>query len=252
MLIGPNGGISQYEGITWIRSTGNFLLARENALDIGVKEFYTEILEVNVAADHSNYTIIEECVLDFKFDSDNKGIESVRHFEWNDSLYMLALCEGNNCLSGKSGNQPGNGRILLTQHVNATDTTPCSWKVIKMINIPPEAAFIDYAGIGYWRPNDADSKFMFGVLSQESSALWVGEFDLDLWEFTTGVGHVYHFPRDDACFVQHCNVEGFQFLDKGMIVVTSDRMKGHGKQSFHCFDNDQSILYFNLPEHGDN
>ena len=43
---------------------------------------------------------------------------------------------------------------------------------------------------------------------------------------------------------------GFQFLDKGMIVATSDRMKGHGKQSYHCFENDQSILYFNLPENG--
>jgi hypothetical protein len=31
-------------------------------------------------------------------------------------------------------------------------------------------------------------------------------------------------------------------------VATADRMKSHGKQSFHCFENDQSILYFSIPE----
>jgi hypothetical protein len=188
MLIGPNGGISQYEGISWITSKGTFLLARENSISDGVKSFYTDILEVAVAPDHSRYDILEECFLDYQFDSDNKGIESIRHFEINGDAFMLALCEGNNCLSGKKGNIPGNGRILLTKYVpsgqfhgdesNFPSSQPskCSWQVIKQIVIPPEVQFIDYAGLGYWNPNKSN-KFAFGVLSQENSAIWMGEMN---------------------------------------------------------------------------
>jgi hypothetical protein len=42
------------------------------------------------------------------------------------------------------------------------------------------------------------------IVSQESSAMWVGTFDFEALEFTSE-GVVYNFPRDNHCDVsRHC------------------------------------------------
>jgi len=58
---------------------------------------------------------------------------------------------------------------------------------------------------------------------------------------------VYDFPRDDEGKIIYCNVEGVDFFNDDLVVVVSDRMKGHGKQPMECLDRDQSIHIFSLP-----
>ena len=43
-------------------------------------------------------------------------------------------------------------------------------------------------------------------MSQENSAVWLGEFDFDKMDFVGG-GAYYHFPRNDHCDQIYCNVE---------------------------------------------
>jgi hypothetical protein len=43
-------------------------------------------------------------------------------------------------------------------------------------------------------------------MSQENSAVWLGEFDFDKMDFV-GDGAYYHFPRNDHCDQIYCNVE---------------------------------------------
>lgn len=78
----------------------------------------------------------------------------------------------------------------------------CSWEVIKVINVPSKAKFLDYSEItflGYMGSTVA-------ITSQEDAAVWIGEFDWDAMEFV-GRGRVLHFPRDERCQKVYCNGE---------------------------------------------
>ncbi len=85
-----------------------------------------------------------------------------------------------------------------------------------------------------------------GIILQENSALWVGNFDFGPMEFTT-LGKVYHFPRDNNCDIIYCTVEGLSWIDHHRIAVTLDQAKAD--QPFVCTPKDQSIAVFMLP-HG--
>ncbi len=62
------------------------------------------------------------------------------------------------------------------------------------------------------------------VVSQESSALWVGRLARSAWRVVDD-GAVYRFPRDDDGKVVYCNVEGVAWLSDTQVVVVSDKTK---------------------------
>ena len=83
------------------------------------------------------------------------------------------------------------------------------------------------------------------VVSQMSSALWVGALRPDKWAFEDD-GQTYIFPTKADGDVIYCNVEGVAWLSERQVVVVSDRAKP-GEQPKKAREKDQSIHVFNLP-----
>ena len=106
------------------------------------------------------------------------------------------------------------------------------WKRIATIQLP--LAFEDYAGV-------AVAGDLIAVVSQQSSALWLGHLDPLTW--TVDEGAVYHFPRDDDGEPRFEAVEGVAFLGANQVVVATDR-RSPGRHP----DTEQSVAVFDLPD----
>jgi hypothetical protein len=110
------------------------------------------------------------------------------------------------------------------------------------VKLPEAARFKDYSSIDF-------SNRYVTVLSQESSAMWVGHvrdeptsFD-DLFD---DEGRLFLLPLDEKDRPLYCNPEGVVWLGDGRLVVVSDRKKA--KQPGRCAEKDQSIHVFKLPD----
>jgi hypothetical protein len=189
--------------------------------------------------------LVEACWIDFELTHDNKGLE--------DLVYLgagraLALCEGNRCVGGASGRDPGHGRILALAYRAATAAAPCAWTVDRVLALPPDAAFIDYAGL-------ALRSGWMAVLSQESGAVWVGRFDAESLTFpprpASAPSRVFGLPRDHGCRPWLCHAEGIDFLEDpgargpARVVVTTD--KARFGSPWPCVASAESLHLFSLP-----
>jgi hypothetical protein len=83
------------------------------------------------------------------------------------------------------------------------------------------------------------------VVSQDSSALWIGELRGDGLGFLDD-GRIFHFPRDDSGKRIYCNVEGVAWITPEEITVVSDRRNKDG-QKRRCKRKAQSIHSFRIP-----
>jgi hypothetical protein len=61
---------------------------------------------------------------------------------------VCCCCAGNYCVGGAEGRQRGNGRIVVSEF-NGKSGEDCGWDVVKTIEIPSKAAFMDYSGMAY-------------------------------------------------------------------------------------------------------
>ena len=61
---------------------------------------------------------------------------------------------------------------------NATD---CKWETQKQINVPSVANFLDYSDIDVHGDKGPISRV--AITSQEDAAVWIGEIDLEKFEF---------------------------------------------------------------------
>ena len=195
-------------------------------------------LKPRIDAYDDTFEFIESFWLDFTLETDNKGMEGLSHLHYKGEDFILGLCEGNACKSGKKGRKPGKGRIQLFRR--AVD----EWEHTDTIKLPKSVQFEDYSSL------DLQNRYVT-VVSQETSAIWVGRVRKDpvslddLWEDD---GHVYLFPRDRDGKIIFCNLEGITWLKKGVFAVVSDKAKS-GKQSKRCKRKDQSIHIFRLHKH---
>ncbi|PSC67394.1 hypothetical protein C2E20_8907 [Micractinium conductrix] len=237
VLIGDWEPQSQFEGIAYVPENDTFLLLHE-AVEHG-STYKPSVREVKIRKDRSGYDVHAVCDVDFEIEEANKGFESINYVHTPDGAFLLGLCEGNYCKGGGEGREPGNGRIVVSKLQWDSDGG-CVWEPIKVLNIPPGAFFLDYAAMAY---NYATQKL--AVLSQEDSAIWVGDFDGDALEFKSQEGHVFWLPRNAHCEMIYCNAEGIQWIDNYRVVVASDRAKR--TQPFWCDDKDQSIHMFTMP-----
>jgi hypothetical protein len=146
--------------------------------------------------------------------------------------YLLGLCEGNRCLGGVEGRRPGGGRIQVFRRGRR------HWKHVGTIELPGGLWFTDYSSLSVAGDRIA-------VVSQESSALWVGRFTPATWELADG-GRVCAFPRDPAGEILYCTVEGVSWLGDGQVVVVSDKAKVD-TQPRRCRGKEQSLHVFALP-----
>lgn len=53
---------------------------------------------------------------------------------------------GNFCVGGSQGRERGNGRIVVSEF-NDKSGDECGWEVLKTVEIPSKAAFMDYSGM---------------------------------------------------------------------------------------------------------
>ncbi|KAI3426207.1 hypothetical protein D9Q98_008584 [Chlorella vulgaris] len=242
-LVGDWGEDSQFEGIAYAPETDTFLLLHEAVSDPddeGVFKPYVQ--HVKIAKDLNSYEVLKKCKIDFELTHENKGFESIVYLLTSSGAYLLGLCEGNYCKGGSEGKEPGNGRIIISQYKEWSDENGggCVWEPVKTVNVPSSAYFADYSDMAY---NYETQKL--AVLSQEDSALWVGDFVADKLEFASEEGPTFYLPRDDHCRIKYCNAEGISWIDHYRVVVASDRAKS--TQPFWCDQLDQSIHLFSMP-----
>jgi len=192
-------------------------------------------LKPRIDAYDETFEYIESFWLDFELETDNKGMEGLSHLRYKGEDFILGLCEGNDCKSGKKGRKPGKGRIQLFQCAEK------SWKHHGTVKLPKSVQFEDYSSL------DLQDRYVT-VVSQETSAVWVGRVRKDpsslndLWEDD---GQIYLFPRDTKKKIIFCNLEGITWLKKGVFAVVSDKAKS-GKQPKRCKRKEQSIHIFKL------
>jgi hypothetical protein len=172
-----------------------------------------------------------QAFLDFPMEAANKGMEGLTFATRDGQPTLVALCEGNFCLGGAAGKQPGGGRIQLFR----PGAVICDR--VGTIELPTHLRFEDYSSV-------AMRGDQIAVLSQESSALWVGTFRPGSWEIVDhGMG--YDLPRDKNGRVQYGNAEGVSWLDDDNLVVVSDRAKDDSEPLLRT--KDRSVHKFALP-----
>lgn len=222
-LVGlPGPGIG-FEGISW---------------DCEARRFYVLVEEIEHPDGHQamvevydeHLTLIERHWGEIPLASKNKGGEGIAYFRRGDDAFLLGLCEGNRCHAGKKGRKPGGGRILVYMK------TATSWVRRDTVKLPKSLWFEDYSGLDLRGDRMA-------VVSQASSALWVGRLATGAWR-CEDEGEVYLFPRNSKGRLRYCNVEGVAWLDESHIIVVSDRRKSGQRRG--CARSDQSIHVFRL------
>lgn len=149
-------------------------------------------------------------------------------------VHLLAMCEGNRCRSGRAGRRPGGGRAQV--FVEDGD----DWARIASLRLPASLPFTDFSSISV-------SGQRVAVVSQESSALWVGRLSPSAWGVIDR-GVVYLFPRSRRGRIRYGTVEGVSWLDEQTLAVVSDRAKP--SQPRRTRRTDQSIHIVALPPNG--
>ena len=169
-LIGEPGGDSQFEGIAYSPADDQFHLLHEVDPSQSEDEPYKpSISTVKIRKDLSKYDVVQKCQVDFELTHENKGFESIIYVTTDKGEnFLLGLCEGNYCVGGSKGREPGNGRIVVTRLKVAPssrrtdtdveafsddrdmtdpmvddDTETCVWEVVKIVDVPSSAYFRD-------------------------------------------------------------------------------------------------------------
>jgi hypothetical protein len=172
--------------------------------------------------------------LDFPLDRPNKGLEGLSCVRRDGRTHLLGMCEGNRCRGGEAGRRPGGGRVHVFTEA------PGRWERQHTIRLPETLRFVDYSSISV-------SGDRVAVVSQESSALWVGRFAPSSWDLLDD-GTTYAFPPDPRGRTVYGTVEGVSWLADDEVVVVSDRAKP--TQPSRLRTKDESVHVFALPAPG--
>jgi uncharacterized protein YjiK len=172
-----------------------------------------------------------QAFLNFPIEAANKGMEGLTFANRDGQPTLVALCEGNFCLGGDAGKQPGGGRLQLFR----SSAKICDH--VGTIELPAHLWFKDYSSVAVRGDQVA-------VLSQESSAVWVGAFRPGSWEIIDH-GVCYNLPLDDNGRIQYGNAEGISWLNDDHLVVASDRAKNDSEPLLRT--KDRRVHIFALP-----
>ncbi|MEM1070651.1 MAG: hypothetical protein AAGI63_17235 [Planctomycetota bacterium] len=230
VLVGMAKDEEGFEGIAYNQSQQRYYLlveARKRKRD----HFQAQIVEYD-----DSFRFVESRSADFLFKDDKKGFEAIGCIRRNEQDYVLALCEGNKCRSGKKGRKPGGGRIQLFERHKK------QWSHVTTVKLPKAVKFMDYSGMSI-RQNRVS------IVSQENSELWVGRFNETTWSWRDD-GQVYRFPRDPDGRILYGNVEGVDWVTPNRIVTVSDRVKKEQTEKDggeRLEEKDQSIHIFEIP-----
>jgi len=182
----------------------------------------------------ADFRYLGQAWLDFPLDRPNKGLEGLTCVRREGQTYLLGLCEGNRCRGGDEGRVPGGGRIHVFRRGDG------QWERVGKIQLPETVLFEDYSGIAV----DGDR---IAVISQVSSALWLGRLAPSGWE-VAGDGICYALPRGADGGIVYGTAEGVSWMGPDQLVMVSDKAKP--EQDPRCRDKDQSIHIFRVPGPG--
>ena len=185
----------------------------------------------NVQEYDASFSYLGQAWLDFPLDRPNKGLEGLTCVQRGGQTYLLGLCEGNRCRGGADGRLPGGGRVHVFQRGDK------QWEHLAKIRLPETVLFEDYSGI-------AVTGDRIVVISQVSSALWLGNLAPSGWE-VTGAGICYALPRGADGGIIYRTAEGVSWIAPDQVVVVSDKAKPG--QDPRCRAKDQSIHIFRIP-----
>jgi hypothetical protein len=175
-----------------------------------------------------NFVYVDEKWINFEFCCSSKGFEGLAYINRKNKNYLLALCEGNYCSSGKQGKKKGGGRIQVLKE------TKKYWKPIKQIKIPSSVKFEDYAAIAL-----RNNKVV--ILSQKESKLWIGRLSPTKFKLLNE-GKCYNFQNNKQGKT-YKYLEGVDWINNKKFVCVSDANKENKKNKY-----DQSIHLFELIE----
>jgi hypothetical protein len=179
----------------------------------------------------AKFRYIGSAWLDFPLDRPNKGLEGLTCVHREGQTYLLGLCEGNRCKGGAEGRIPGGGRIHVFRRGRR------NWDRVGTIRLPETVLFEDYSGI-------AVAGDRIAVISQVSSALWLGYLTPTGWQ-VTGAGTSYRLPADADGSIVYGTAEGVSWIAPDQVVMVSDKAKPD--QDRRCRAKDQSIHIFRIP-----
>lgn len=230
VMLNLNGTGTGYEDITYHPSTGRWYCLIE-ATERKSGTFMPRIDEFD-----ESFAYLRSHWLDFPIRSGNKGFEGVATLHCAGCVYLLGLCEGNDCKSGSAGKKPGNGRIQVFRWARE------HWEHGGTIKLPKSVRFRDYTALDVRNGS-------LSVISQATSAMWIGRLREDPagWDdLFEEEGRVFLFPRDKEGRMRYCNLEGVTWLGDDRVAVVSDKAKAD--QPGPCARKDQSIHIFRVPE----
>jgi hypothetical protein len=225
MIMQERGHREGFEDITYDPWSGRFYVLIES-LRSGRGAYMAAVQEYD-----ARFRYIGSAWLDFPLDRPNKGLEGLTCVHRDGRTYLLGLCEGNRCKGGPEGRVPGGGRIQVFLRGRR------NWDRVDKIRLPETVLFEDYSGI-------AVSGDRIAVISQVSSALWLGHLAPDGWQ-VTGAGTTYALPRDADRNIVYGTAEGLSWIAPDQVVMCSDKAKPD--QDHRCRAKDQSIHVFRIP-----
>ena len=229
------GGAEKTEGITYAPDGKAWFLVEEERLrseDDKRSQRNGRVFEYVLKAQNVELKQVDKSWLPFNFQRANKGFEGLSLVRHQGEHYLLALCEGNDCDAGDMGKKPGNGRIKVFAHDRD------EFEYLASIDLPRSLPFVDYSGM------DVQNGLLV-VVSQETSAVWIGLLDPGEWQVEDG-GSIYWFPTAPDGTVSYCNVEGVSWIDEDTLVFVSDARK-KDEQPASCAAKEQSIHVFRIP-----
>jgi hypothetical protein len=225
MIMQERGHRRGFEDIAYDSLSGRFYVLIE-ALPRGRAKYMAAVQEYD-----ANFCYRGRAWLDFPLDRPNKGLEGLTCVHREGQAYLLGLCEGNRCKGGAEGRVPGGGRIHVFRRGRR------NWDRVARIRLPETVLFEDYSGI-------AVAGDRIAVVSQVSSALWLGNLSPTDWQ-VTGAGTSYALPTDADGSVVYGTAEGVSWMAPDQVVMVSDKAKP--EQDHRCRAKDQSIHIFRVP-----
>jgi len=220
-----DGDSSGFEDIAYDPRQGRYYVLIESA-PRGHGTYMAKVQEYD-----AGFGYLGQAWLDFPLDRPNKGLEGLTCVHRGDQTYLLGLCEGNRCRGGKDGEVPGGGRVHVFQRGDE------QWERVGKIRLPETLLFTDYSGIAVTGDRVA-------VISQMTSALWIGDLAPSGWE-VTGAGTRYELPTDADGRVVYGTAEGVSWMAPDQVVMVSDKAKPEYPRRYQT--KDQSIHIFRIP-----
>jgi len=225
LIMQERGHRSGFEDIAHDSLSGRFYVLIES-LPRGRGTFMAAVQEYD-----ENFRFTGTAWLDFPLDRPNKGLEGLTCVHRGRQAYLLGLCEGNRCKGGAAGRVPGGGRIHVFRRGRR------NWKRMGKIRLPETVLFEDYSGM-------AVTGDRIAVISQRSSALWLGTLAPSDWQ-VIGAGTSYALPRASDGGIVYGTLEGVSWVAPDQVVMVSDKAKP--AQGLRCRAKDQSIHIFRIP-----